>query len=68
MYVISTENNKIKNRAALVIPTKEWSRLTYMITKKNDDMIIENKIKKLKNERQAVSKAITESWATTIVV
>lgn len=67
MYVISTENNKTNNRA-LVVTAKEWKRLKNIITEKNYDITTKNEIKKLKNKRQAASKAITESWATTTVV
>lgn len=67
MYVIRTENNKTNNRA-LVVSTKKWKRFKNIITEKNDDTTAKNEIKKLKNKRQAASKAITESWTTTTVV
>lgn len=66
MYVIRTKNET--NNHALVVPTNEWRRLNKIITEKDDNIATVNEIKRLKNERQAASKAITESWPTTTVV
>lgn len=52
----------------LVVPSNEWRRLKKILTKKDDDKATVDEIKRLKDERQAASKAITETWTTTTVV
>lgn len=60
------ENNQRTH--ALLIPKNEWIRLKKILTKKDDDIATVEMIKRLKDERQATSKAISESWDTTVLV
>jgi len=67
MHAIKVGNNSSKTYA-LLIPKNEWIRLNKMLTKKDDDRATVEMMKQLRDERQATSKAITESWETTILV
>ncbi|XP_003240302.1 DNA ligase 1 [Acyrthosiphon pisum] len=52
---------------ALLIPKDEWIRLKKILNKKYDDIATIEMMKRLKDERQATSKAISESWDTTVL-
>ncbi|XP_026822616.1 vicilin-like seed storage protein At2g18540 [Rhopalosiphum maidis] len=52
---------------ALLIPKNEWVRLKKILTKKDDDKAAVEMIKRLRDERQATSKAIAKSWDTTVL-
>jgi len=67
MQSINVVNNNQKTRA-LLIPKNEWTRLTKILTKKDEDKAAIELRKQLNDERQATSKAISESWATTVLV
>jgi len=67
MQAINVVENNQKTHA-LLIPKNEWTRLKKMLTKKDDDRATIEMIKQLKDERHATSKAISESWDTTILV
>lgn len=61
-------HGKDAKSCALIVSKNEWGRLQQLITKKNDDKAIIEEIKRLKDERRAMSKAMAETWATTTLV
>jgi len=67
MQPIKVVKNDQKTRA-LLIPKNEWTRLNKILTKKDEDKAAVEMRKQLKIERIATSKAMSESWATTVVV
>jgi len=67
MQAINVVDNHQRTHA-LLIPKDEWIRLKKILTKKDDDIATIEMIKRLKDERQAKSKAISESWDTTVLV
>lgn len=67
MQFVYMKTNNTRDRA-LLMSTGEWKRLNKMLTKKDDDRAAEEEIKRSKDERQAVSKAMAESWDTTTLV
>lgn len=67
MQTIFVGNGNIKKRA-LLVPTNEWKRLKKMLTKANDDKIMEDDVKRFKEERRAASNAIAQTWASTTLV
>ncbi|XP_022168579.1 trichohyalin [Myzus persicae] len=66
MHAINVVENNQKTHA-LLIPKNEWTRLKKILTKKDDDRAAIEMIKRLKDERHATSKAISESWDTTVL-
>ncbi|CAI6377045.1 unnamed protein product [Macrosiphum euphorbiae] len=66
MQAIDVVNNNQRTQA-LLIPKVEWIRLKKILTKKDDDIATIEMIKRLKDERQATSKAIKESWDATVL-
>ncbi|CAH1725223.1 unnamed protein product [Aphis gossypii] len=66
MHAINVGDNSSKTHA-LLIPKNEWIRLNKILTKKDDDRAMVEMMKRLRDERQATSKAITESWETTVL-
>ncbi|CAI6375139.1 unnamed protein product [Macrosiphum euphorbiae] len=66
MQAIDVVNNNLRTHA-LLIPKDEWIRLKKILTKKDDDIATIEMKKRLKDERQATSKAISESWDTTVL-
>lgn len=67
MQTINVVNNN-QRTYALLIPKDEWIRIKKILTKKDDDIATIEMTKRLKDERQATSKAISESWDTTVLV
>ena len=67
MQAISVVDNNQRTRA-LLIPKDEWTRLKKILNKKDDDIATIEMMKRLKDERQATSKAISESWDTNVLV
>lgn len=67
MQSINVVNNNKKTHA-LLIPKNEWTRLKKILTKKDEDKAAIEMRKQLKDERHATSKAMSESWATTVLV
>ena len=67
MQAIDVVNNNQRTQA-LLIPKVKWIRLKKILTKKDDDIATIEMIKRLKDERQATSKAIKESWDATVLV
>jgi hypothetical protein len=67
MQAINVGDKNSKTHA-LLIPKNEWIRLKKILTKKDDDRAAVEMIKRLRDERQATSKAIAKSWDTTVLV
>jgi len=67
MQSINVLNNNQKTHA-LLIPKSEWTRLNKILTKKDEDKAAIEMKKKLKDERHATSKAMSDLWTTTVQV
>jgi len=69
MQVVRLKNGGTKRYGrALLVPNKEWKRLQKILTKKDDDRTAEEEVKRLRDEQQAISKAVAESFDNTTLV
>ncbi|XP_050421048.1 trichohyalin-like isoform X2 [Adelges cooleyi] len=66
MHTIFVGDRRPSNRA-LVLSNCEWKRLGKLLTKKADEAAAVQEMKRVKEERRALSERLAKSWDTTVL-